>query len=503
VGIASAAAVFYRLGFSVWFDEADSWGLSTQPLRMVINRYFLGTEVNMVLYYLLLRVWLWVTGLVGVAPTEIVLRLPSALFAVATSVVVYLLGRRLFGRIAGLVAAGVYIANYLQIIMAQMARAYTLQLLLLAIAWYALFAGLQEGTRRRRWWAVLAISSALAVYAQLFSVLVLASMFAGVLVMAAIPGHWSALVRANAKALLVSVGAVLVLIIPIGIDAAVHGGPVWVPPAHLSDVRAFFYMLAGNSRLYERVVVVVVGLGVLVAAVRQLRVSPHPALPREQGRETDVLAPVAAIACWFVGPLLLSFALTRPSLNLHLFFPRYLVVIVPPMALLVGMGVTALRWRAVQLGLAAAVAVVAIPALASYYQYAQVQDFRGLTQWVQARYQAGDGVVCAPEVECGVPTSYYFSAYPGPAHFDGDSPGRFLWERTASIPLSDENLTAYAAQHRRLFLLYGPLGVSPDRTTELDRVKATLAKHFQLIESVTAKGSAVDLMAYLYVPRGP
>jgi mannosyltransferase len=487
VGIASAAAVFYRLGFSVWFDEADSWGLSTQPLRMVINRYFLGTEVNMLLYYLLLRPWLWVTGLLGVAPTEIVLRLPSALFAVASSVVVYFLGRRLFGRVAGLVAGGVYIANYLQIIMAQMARAYTLQLLLLAIAWYALFAGLQDGTRRR-WWAVLVVSSALAVYAQLFSVLVIASMFAGVLVMAAIPGHWSALVRANAKPLLLSAGAIVLLVIPIGIDAALHGGPIWVPPAHLSDVRAFFYMLAGNSRLYERVVVVIVGLGVLVVAVRQLR---------------ENLAPVAAIACWFAGPLLLSFVLTRPSLNLHLFFPRYLVVIVPPMALLVGMGVTALRWRAVQLGLAAAVAVVAIPALASYYQYAQVQDFRGLTQWVQARYQAGDGVVCAPEVECGVPTSYYFSAYPGPAHFDGDSPGRFLWERTVSIPLSDENLTAYAAQHRRLFLLYGPLGVSPDRTTELDRVKATLARHFQLIESVTAKGSAVDLMAYLYVPTGP
>ena len=244
MGIASAAAVFYRLGFSVWFDEADSWGLSTQPLRMVINRYFLGTEVNMVLYYLLLRVWLWVTGLVGVAATEIVLRLPSAVFGVATAVVVYLLGRRLFGRVGGLVAGGVYLTNFLQIIMAQMVRAYTLQLLLLTIAWYAMFAGLQEGTRRR-WWAVLAVSSALAVYAQLFSVLVIASMFVGVLLMAAVPGNWSALVRGNARALLISAGAILILIVPIGVEAALHGGPIWVPPAHLSDVRAFFYMLAG------------------------------------------------------------------------------------------------------------------------------------------------------------------------------------------------------------------------------------------------------------------
>jgi hypothetical protein len=168
------------------------------------------------------------------------------------------------------------------------------------------------------------------------------------------------------------------------------------------------------------------------------------------------------------------------------------------MALLVGMGVTALRWRAVQLGLAALVAVVAIPALASYYQYAQVQDFRGLTRWVEARYQAGDGVICAPEVECGVPTSYYFAANPGRAHFDTDSPGRFLWERTASIPLSDENVSAYAAQHRRVFVLYGPLGVGPERTAQLDRVKATLVGHFGLVDQVTAKGSAVDLSGYLY-----
>jgi hypothetical protein len=207
---------------------------------------------------------------------------------------------------------------------------------------------------------------------------------------------------------------------------------------------------------------------------------------------------IAAIACWFAGPLVLSFALTQPSLNLHLFFPRYLVVIVPPMALLVGMGVTVLPWRAVQLGLAVVVAAVTIPALTSYYQYAQVQDFRGLTRWVEARYQPGDGVICAPVVECGVPTSYYFAAHPGRAHFDADSPGRFLWERTASIPLSNENLTAYAAQHRRIFVLYGPIGVRADRTAQLDLVKATLAGNYGLIDQVTAKGSAVDLSAYLY-----
>src|SRR5207245_8678654 len=162
------------------------------------------------------------------------------------------------------------------------------------------------------------------------SALVLASMVAGVLVMAAIPGPWSALVRANPKALLLSAGAVLLLVIPIGVDAALHGGPIWVPPAHLSDVRNFFHMLAGNSRWYERVVVAVVGVGILIALLQPaLRVIHFP-LPLGEGR----VGAIAAIARWFAGPLVLSFALNSPSLNLHLFFHRYLVVIVTPMAFL-------------------------------------------------------------------------------------------------------------------------------------------------------------------------
>ncbi len=86
----------------------------------------------MILYYLVLKAWLGVTGLVGLAPSETVLRVPSAVFAVAAAVVVYLLGRRLFGPIAGLVAAGLYLSNFLQMGVAQLARSYSLELFLLA-----------------------------------------------------------------------------------------------------------------------------------------------------------------------------------------------------------------------------------------------------------------------------------------------------------------------------------------------------------------------------------
>src|SRR5207249_9578779 len=161
--------------FSAWFDEAYSYGLATAPLHVLLGQYAWGSESNMILYYLILKAWLGVTGLFGLVPNELVLRLPSGVFAVAAAVVVYLLGRRLFGPIAGLVAGGMYLSNFLQMGVAQLARSYSLELFLLAVSWYALFAALDARGTTRRWWAVFVAASALAVYANLFSGLVLLS----------------------------------------------------------------------------------------------------------------------------------------------------------------------------------------------------------------------------------------------------------------------------------------------------------------------------------------
>lgn len=495
IAIASAAAIFHHLGFSLWFDEADSFGLATEPLGLIVRQYLWGGESNMTLYYGVLRLWLAITGAFGIAPSEVVMRLPTAIFGMATAVVVYALGRRLFGRVAGLIAGLVYLTSFLQIILAQTARAYTLQLLLLSLFAYALIRGLESTAASSRWWTLSVISGALAVYAQLFSGLVIASLFAGVVAVSVFSGPWADRVRSNARALLLSGLAIVLLILPIAIDAAVHGGPVWVPPAHLHDLRTFMHdFISGGSRRYELVVFSILALGLLLALLSRLTNSTR----RLSDFDATIHAPAILLGFWFAGPIALSFALTQQRVNLHLFFPRYLVVVVPPLALLVGLGVSALRWRAAQAILGVAVAAVAVPVLLSYYQYAQVQDFRTVSQWVEARYHSGDGIACDPAVECAIPFSYYLAARPGPAHFDPDSPGRFIWDGTRSQPLSDAAVQDYASQHTRLFLVYGPLGRSPDRTRELEHLKALLAAQFEIAEQVTAPGSSVDLSAYLY-----
>ena len=298
VAIAASAAVFHGIGFSAWFDEAYSYGLATAPLHVLLGQWAWGSESNMILYYLILKAWLGVTGLIGLAPNEIVLRVPSAVFAVAAAVVVYLLGRRLFGTIAGLVAAGLYLANFLQMGVAQLARSSSLELFLLSLSWYALFAALTRGSARR-WWALFVASSALAVYAALFSGLVLASEAVALALLLVLPGPWRERVHASIRPAVVSFVLAGILIAPIALDAVLHGGPVWLAPVGLHVITGLFLAIGGGSRRYELLVFGVAALGFLAAAGRRIA-----------STRSDTYGPAMAMA---IGGLLIGLTIRLPG----------------------------------------------------------------------------------------------------------------------------------------------------------------------------------------------
>jgi uncharacterized membrane protein len=492
----AAGLVLYRIDISLWYDETFSYGVSTQPWHTFLGHYLWGVEANMALYYAVLRGWLWLTGVLGLNPVEVIVRLPSAVFAIAATVVLYLLGKRLGGWVAGAIAAGLYATNFLQLIVAQSARSYSLQLLLLGLSWYCLLAALDGGPHQRRWWVGYVASSTLAVYAALFSGLVLTAQVVAIAFMLLWPGPWQARVRAALRPFVASLVLIGVLLVPIAVDAAVHGGPNdWIRPAHFGDIRTFFLFISGNSIWYERLVI---ATGVLAGLLAIFSWARPQLASRVTTANPESLASVIALSCWLVVPIVLSFALTRPGLNLHLFFHRYLIVVVPAICLLVGLGVSALRWRAVQLVLAVLLAVVAVPQVPQYYKAAKVQEFHQPTLWIQQRYQPGDGLICDPVVQCGVPMSYYLAAYPGPAHFDPDSPGRFIWENTSWVPVDIDRVLAYAAAHRRVFLIFAPIGNGTAAADEAKALESSLSQRYAEIDRVTAQAPAVDCSVFLY-----
>jgi mannosyltransferase len=408
---------------------------------------------------------------------------------------VFVLGRRLFGRIAGLVAGGLFLANFLQMILAQTARAYSLGLLLMCVSWLALFIALENNSKR--WWALYVAAGVMSVYSLLFSGLVIVSQVLAVGALLVLPTPWRAMTLGALRRYVVSTALTFVLVLPLGIDAAVHGGPVWVPPAHFNDLRLFIHVLAGGSHAYEYLVLAMAALAFALTAAAFV-----PRLAKFTRGSSVSFGFAIALGSWFAAPILISFALTRPGLNLHLFYPRYLVVVVPPLCLLAGLAVQALPLRALQALLALGLAVVAWTPLMDYYPVAQVQDFKDPMSWMQQRYQPGDGIVCDPDVECGIPVGYYLEATSGPAHLDIDSPGRFSWEGTSTVAMTHETLSAYLANHRRIFFIYGPLGQNPTQDATDMALRADLAgAGYRLIGYVEARGSGgVTTKVYLYGP---
>ena len=152
-----------------------------------------------------------------------------------------------------------------------------------------------------------------------------------------------------------------------------------------------------------------------------------------------------------------------------------------------------MRWRPLQGVLAIGLVVVALPQLLHYYASPHLQDIRGAARWIEARYQSGDGLICAPVVECAIPIEYYLEADKTAAHFDPDSPGRFSWDGGRTVSLDDAAVLDYAARHQRVFFVYARTVLDP----QAQRRESSLGNRFQEIGRIRAR-DAVDTWVVLY-----
>lgn len=464
----------YRLGApSVWFDEAFSVELARQPLPLLWHIIF-GPEPNMELYYLFLHFWLGLTGWLGLLPTEFVVRFPSAIFAALSTVVVFWLGRRFAGNTTSVLAASLYLLNDLQLVYAQQARSYSLQLLLTCIAWYALLAALTCTEHPRRWWGCYVVAMALAVYAHLFSLLILLAQVVVVVGILVFANPWRQQARQQLMAGVSSLLAIGVLIIPMVLVSRQGAKNSWNPVPHVSELIHLFLTISGDSKLYLLALAGICVLGVLIVALgyltrrelaeEQVVAEGASARMRELLRSSQEFAPLAfALLCWLVLPVAVSFIVSQGSLRL--FSSRYLVVILPPLFLLLGLSVQVLRWRIVQVVLAVGLIGLALLAVPLYYRSAQVEDWNSTAHWVEQHYQQGDGLVCydnSLEQGCQVSIEYYLHAYPSAAHFTPDSPGTFSWQKFGPADAAGPDaavdptvLAAFAARHPHIFYIVG------------------------------------------------
>jgi uncharacterized membrane protein len=476
--VEALALNLYRLGQpSIWFDEAFSIELARQPLPRLWQIIF-GPEPNMELYYLFLHGWLKLTGFLGLSATEFVVRFPSTIFAALSTVLVFFLGRRFLGLLPGIVAALLYSLNYLELAYAQQTRSYALQLALICLAWYALFRALSSEKNTRRWWITYVVAWTLAIYAHMFSLMILFAQLVALTGILLFPNLWRDSLRASLKPLLVSLLAFVILIIPMLLVSLQGPKTGWLLVPHLPEVLSLLNLLSGGNKKYLLALITLIGIGLFILLLAYgrrwrilafLRVLPVPGAIKKPGREAlpayQRAFPVAwALFCWLIIPPVASYIVSQGSTRL--FSTRYLVTIVPPLCLLAACAVMVLRQRVVQIVVTLVLVVLAVPGAGQYYQSAQVEDWNAATTWLISHYQRNDGLVCYDNTMnqgCQIAVEYYLHTYSDQVRFTPDTPGAFSWEKFGPTDpttgfegaLDKTALAAFARNHPHLFLIVG------------------------------------------------
>jgi len=405
---------------SFWLDEGMSAEIARLPwlqfFRVLWNR-----EINMALYYLLLRFYM------HIGSSETFVRGLSVLFSVATVPLIYALGARLFGRAAGLTAAWLLAIGAYQVRYAQEARAYALAAFLATLATWLLVRNLQRPAFAR--WGAYSAVCALLVYAQLFGALLVLAHGVSLLWLPR-DSHGKNHLRNVWKDFGRAVRWFVWLILPV-VAVAVHIGSTpaaWIRLPTAGDLSGFFQAAAGNAGIGP----VWLDALLLLAAALALR----SAWRDKAGSASPNLGnwPTVLVFAWLFVPLMviLSASIVRP-----LFLGRYLMFCLPALALGLAAGLARLRPAIAYWALLAVISVLSVQGTVRYYRQdfdINREDWRSATSYLLDHAQPGDAIFFSTFSR--IPYEYYKSQRP-PALSATTGPMILNWPGGAQLDSRD------------------------------------------------------------------
>lgn len=356
----------------MWFDEIYTTWAARGGFAHVLAT--LAGDVHPPLHTLLVAAWVAIGG-----ESTPWLRSLSLLFGIATIFVVFLLGRAMFGRTAGFVAAAMLALHPVHVYFSQEARVYALFWLELLAAWWLGWRWLADG--RARHGAGYVVAAVLALYTHYLSGLLIAFAAAGGLVLAWTgPGG-----RRRALAwigLHLAVAALFLPQVPVFLaQNARLSADHWSGPANARDLRDWLRHASGGGWY------LVPSFAALVALAFARPASRRP----------------AAFLLWLgFGPVLLAFWLS--TRGAHLFTERYMYYAIPLLLVAAAAGLAnaaaALRERPAPVRLAPWLLLAALLALEvrGTLRRAPIEESTALAQaaaLLRADARPGDVVFCA------------------------------------------------------------------------------------------------------------
>ena len=365
--ITAAVLVFDDIGqLPFWRDEAWSMSVADRSIADTLE-VLLNGETSMTLYYLLLNGW------TELGSSEGFVRSLSAVFAVVAVPMTILFARQAFSWPAAGIAGAVLALSDLLVVYGQEARSYGLVLLLAPLSYLFFVRAVQSG--RGREWVLYTLTAAAMVYAHTLGGLLVVAQFASLSLLPAVNVKWGYAARS-----LVGLAA---LCSPVLLSTLVdESNPSWVGALSLRQLGSAASHLAGGRLL-------LLGFGILFA----LAVLKLVLVLRRSGRSHAVWIR-GLVLLWIALPpiLLLAISGVKP-----LFVDRYLIGILPGIAVMAGAVIAGLRPRGVAWAAAGLLMAAMIGDVATREKPPpRTEDLRAAASLVVTKARPGDGVAYSP-----------------------------------------------------------------------------------------------------------
>ena len=472
--IVGAALRLHQLSVkSFWIDEGASVSFATMPWRPFLKTLW-NYQGNMTLYYFLLRAW------IHLGDSEFVVRSLSVIFAVLTIPAIYFLGKRLFDRSTGLIAAALLAVHSFHIHWSQEARGYSLLILLLVLAAYFLVCALATKASRILW-ILSAVTAALTFYAHIFAVFVLAAFAFSI----AFPKPF----RIEKQTIVWVVILFEHLIAPMALFVVVHHSASqigWLPPPSLAAVNEFFLLLTSQGGIALAVIYLsVCGLAFMLAS--------EASQPDKIQTEKERWA-LRLLFLWLVLPPVLTLAASAVK---PLFYGRYMVMCVPALVLLAARGLTLLYQAPMARRGAALAAFLLVMTLSVWgtHKYftrfpQESTDWRASVNYIRDHQQPGDAVF----IYTSHALSYDYYAH-HPVKETMNAAPDVVYPPDPRRAISHDEIISDIAGRQRIWLL---LHDEKGKPTELAEVQSTIGEQFQAREKQVFPGE-IPITVVLYI----
>jgi len=352
---------------SLWLDEGATVTLARMAWSQFAQLWWHSEASFQGAFFLLMRGWL------HLGQSEAWVRLPAAIFGIASIPLIYLVARKLVGLRPALASAAILAFSPTHVYYSQEARSYTMTILLLLVSTWFFVRAVEQN--RERYWILWTVFSVLAVYSHYFAALVLVAQACSMFFLRK-PAPWRRLFL-HGLAILAIAAPGITYVFRVPPQAIVFS---WMPKPTPKQLLHLALFLGGSGEKF------------VLSAI--LWIAGAIAIRRERKSETasGSFWGGMLVISWAVVPIVLT---ALVSLRHPVFVQRYMIFSLPATVMLAGRGMTALPKRHLGFWLVVALCVTSIANVVWGYHKPR-EDWRNATNVILSGAQPGDAVVIYP-----------------------------------------------------------------------------------------------------------